>query len=801
MKYFFLTIAFLCSLHGVKAQDNLTLRYDRPADFFEEALVIGNGRLGGIVYGGTQTDRISLNDITLWTGEPDMKSVNPEAYKHLPAVREALNAEDYSRTDSLARFLQGKNSEKYQPLGNLFITYLDGANIANYNRSLSLNTATARTQYMRDGKKFATEYFVSAPDSVIVVHINSKSKGGINALVLLDSQLPHNTTVSGNRITSNGYAAYAANKYYINGEHGGHFYYDENRGIHFSTVVDVKNEGGTVSIEGTALRLNGCKEVVITIANATSFNGSDKDPVKEGRDYKTDAMRIINKAVAKEYKQLLNNHVADYQRYFSRVSLDLGKTDDAIKILTTDKQLRNYVEKHQSNPELEALYFQYGRYLLISSSRTPFVPANLQGLWNEYLDAPWRSNYTININLEENYWGAETTNLSEMHLPLATFIKSMERTGRMTAQSFYGVSNGWCAGHNSDIWAMTSPVGEQNESPEWANWTMGGAWLATHLWEHYMFTKDRQFIAEYYPTLKNAAEFCLNWLVEKNGELITMPSTSPENHFITDKGYNGSIFYGGTADLAIIRECVGDAVKAATTLGIDEDFCKKANNRLAKLRPYKIGKRGQLLEWYHDWDDADWTHRHQSHLIGLYPGHHITPASTPELANAAARSLEIKGDKTTGWSTGWRINLLARLLDGKNAYHMVRTLLNYVSPDKYEGADRRSGGGTYPNLLDAHSPFQIDGNFGGSAGIAEMLIQSTHDRITLLPACPEEWKDGAFSGLCARGGFVVDMKWKDGSAVSVTVYAREGGTTTLRANGQEHKLTLKKGEKKTITKL
>ena len=799
MKSLLLAIAFMWSFHEIKAHDNLTLCYDRPADFFEEALVIGNGHLGGIVYGGTTTDRISLNDITLWTGEPDMKSVSPEAYRHLPAVRQALNAEDYAKADSLARLLQGKNSEKYQPLGNLFTEYLDNAATDSYRRFLSLNTATAQTEYMRSGKRFSTEYFVSAPDSVIVVHLSTKAKGGINARIRLDSQLPHTIHTAGNRITSNGYAAYAANKYYINGEHGGHFYYDENRGIHFSTIVDIKNNGGTVVAEGNTLRVKGCKDVVITIANATSFNASDKDPVKEGRDYKAAALRIINKASAKAYKQLRDSHIADYQRYFHRVSIDLGKTDAAIKAMTTDRQLRNYVEQHQSNPELEALYFQYGRYLLISSSRTPFVPANLQGLWNEDMDAPWRSNYTININLEENYWGAETTNLSEMHLPLATFIKSMERTGRMTAQSFYGINNGWCAGHNSDIWAMTSPVGEQNESPEWANWTMGGAWLATHLWEHYMFTKDKQFIAEYYPTLKNAAEFCLNWLIEKDRELITMPSTSPENHFITDKGYNGSFFYGGTADLAIIRECVGDAVKAATELGIDEDFCRKANSRLARLRPYKTGRRGQLLEWYHDWDDADWTHRHQSHLIGLYPGHHITPATTPELAKAAARSLEIKGDKTTGWSTGWRINLFARLLDDKNAYHMVRTLLNYVSPDKYEGADRRSGGGTYPNLLDAHSPFQIDGNFSGSAGIAEMLIQSTPESITLLPACPQAWKDGAFSGLCARGGFTVDLKWKDGRAVSATIYARQGGTTTLRANGKEHKLTLKKGEKKQIT--
>lgn len=798
MKSLIPVLFLLLPFFGAKAQNELCLHYDRPAEFFEETLLIGNGRLGGIVYGGTKTDRISLNDITLWTGEPYKKSFAPDAYKHIPEVREALNNEDYAKADSLARLLQGLNSQKYQPLGTLYIDYKDDATITNYNRKLDLSDAVAENSYLRNNQPFHTEYFASAPDSVIVISILSKAKGGINAFVRLETEQPHEISSVGNEIISNGYVAYECNTYPVDGTHDGKFYYDPNRGIHFSTIIKAKNKGGKVIAENGGLRLKGCKEVLIFVSNATSFNGADKDPVREGRDYKTEVRRIIDNASKKDYTSLMLAHISDYNQYFSRVSLDLGETAPEIKALPTDKQLFNYTELSQKNPELEALYFQYGRYLLISCSRTAGVPANLQGLWNEYMNAPWRSNYTININTEENYWPSETTNLSEMHHSLTSFLKGMELTGRETARTYYDIGKGWCAGHNSDIWAMTCPVGEQNEDPQWANWTMGGAWMSTHIWEHYSFTKDKTFLKEYYPILKGAAEFCLNWLVEKNGELITMPSTSPENNFVTDKGFVGSFFYGGTADLAIIRECVGDAVKAAEELGLDTDFRNEANAKMVRLHPYKIGKRGQLLEWYHDWDDQDWTHRHQSHLIGLYPGHHISPLETPELAQAAARSLEIKGYLTTGWSTGWRINLLARLLDNDRAYRMYRTLLKYVSPDRYQGPDRRSGGGTYPNLLDAHSPFQIDGNFGGTSGVAEMLLQSSLNDITLLPACPADWQKGSVKGLCARGGFVLDFSWENGKVTKCVINARVAGSTIVNVNGKQYNISLAEGEEKSL---
>jgi len=434
--------------------------------------------------------------------------------------------------------------------------------------------------------------------------------------------------------------------------------------------------------------------------------------------------------------------------------------------------------------------------LLISSSRTSGVPANLQGLWNESVLPPWSSNYTVNINLEENYWASGTTNLIEMQYPLIEFIANLSKTGRKTAKDYYGVERGWCLGHNSDIWAMTCPVGLNEGDPSWACWTMGGTWLSTHIWEHYLFTLDKEFLCKFYPVLKGAAEFCMDWLVEKDGKLVTSPGTSPENKYITPDGYVGATSYGNTSDLAMIRECLIDAAEASKVLGVDKSFRKRIKKTLSRLYPYQIGTDGNLQEWYYDWQDQDPYHRHQSHLFGLYPGHHLSVEETPELAAACARTLQIKGDETTGWSTGWRVNLLARLRDGEKAYHMYRRLLRYVSPDNYKGEDARRGGGTYPNLLDAHSPFQIDGNFGGCSGVIEMLMQSSTNKIVLLPALPESWADGKVQGICARGGFVVDMEWKNREVVSLIVSSLKGGQTEICFNGVSKKVVFKAGERK-----
>ena len=797
------------------------LHYDRPATFFEEALVIGNGTMGGIVYGGTSQDRISLNDITLWTGEPcNMNVYSPDAHKSIPAIREALSKGDYREADRLQRDVQGHFSQNYQPLGQLVIEYLDTTEVVtDYRRWLDIGDATAHTTYKRGKYRYTTEYLASHPDSGLVVRITTNHPKGIHARLSLSCQLRHVTTATGQTLTTDGYAGYASLPSYYDAKEK--FAYDPQRGIHFRTKVQVN--AAKVKAEGDAVLVDGAREVTIYIVDATSFNGYDKDPVKQGKPYRQLADARLRHLASIPYKKIRQRHVKDYQSLYNRVKLSLGRSvyRDSVAV-PTDAQLRAYIDESLFNPDLEALYFQYGRYLLISCSRTPNVPANLQGLWNESILPPWSCNYTSNINVEENYWAAETAALPEMHQSLFTFMKELQGSGELTAKAYYGVNRGWCLAHNTDIWAMTCPVGLHTGDPMWANWNMGGVWLSTHIWEHYTFTLDKDFLREYFPVLKGAAEFCLGWLVPLSDftpqtsdishqpsaldYLITAPATSPENSFVTPDGYHGRTCFGGFADIAMIRECLSDARDAVSVLGdsvVESSFVAEVNAALARLHPYKIGHKGNLQEWFYDWDDEDPHHRHQSHLFGVYPGHHLDDGTNTKEAihRAASRTLELKGDQTTGWSTGWRVNLYARLHDAKNAYHIYRKLLSYVSPDGYRGSDARRGGGTYPNLLDAHSPFQIDGNFGGCAGVIEMLMQSEYTvcegspltTTELLPALPDNWKDGSVSGIRARGGITVDMTWKDKQVTSLTLTAQQPCTVSLLANGQQQTLKLKKG--------
>ena len=799
MKKVFWIILCMFFIPLVTFAGNMKLHYDRPAEYFEEALVIGNGTMGATLYGGVKKDKISFNDITLWTGEPESENSSPDAFNVIPEIRALLDNEDYEGADKAQYKVQGHYSENYQPLGTLTIEYLDDtAGISDYHRWLDIGNATARTQYLKDGKLFTSDYFASAPDSVIVIRLKSENKEGIHALLSFDSPLPHSSQVADNEISVEGYAAYHSFPVYYKAEDKHR--YDPERGIHFKTLVRVLSVDGSVKnrYSDSRIEIDGSTEVLILIANVTSFNGFDKDPVKEGRNYRSHVEKRMKCTIGKTYDALREAHIRDYKYYFDRVKLDLGNTDDDIAALPTDKQLLFYTDCKQQNPDLEELYFQFGRYLLISSSRTPGVPANLQGLWNESVLPPWSSNYTVNINLEENYWASGTTNLIEMQYPLIEFIANLSKTGRKTAKDYYGVERGWCLGHNSDIWAMTCPVGLNEGDPSWACWTMGGTWLSTHIWEHYLFTLDKGFLCKFYPVLKGAAEFCMDWLVEKDGKLVTSPGTSPENKYITPDGYVGATSYGNTSDLAMIRECLIDAAEASKVLGVDKSFRKRIKKTLSRLYPYQVGKDGNLQEWYYDWQDQDPYHRHQSHLFGLYPGHHLSVEETPELAAAWAPTHKIKGYHTTGWSTGWRVNLLARLRDGEKAYHMYRRLLRYVSPDNYKGEDARRGGGTYPNLLDAHSPFQIDGNFGGCSGVIEMLMQSSTNKIVLLPALPESWADGSVQGICARGGFVVNMEWKNREVVSLIVSSLKGGQTEICFNGVSKKVVFKAGEKKRL---
>ncbi len=775
--------------------NDLTLKFDRPADFFEETFVLGNGTQGAIVYGNPYRERISLNDITLWSGEPDTAAYNPGAYKYLPEIREALDKGDYSKAEALQTKMQGHNSQYYQPLGSLFIDFKDQTPVSNYHRKLDLNNALATVSYTKGQNEVLTEYLASAPDSLIAIRLTSTQPMSLS--LSFDSQLPHDENVNSFGISADGYAPYGF-EYKQRKET---LLFDPKRGIHFRANVAAVSNTGTIDTTDGQINVNDATDVTIYVTMSTNFEAPNINPANSHKDYKKIADNRRDNALNQQFDDIAARHTDDYRNLFSRVNVDFGTSDPRLQELPTDIRLKTYFDNRNYDPDLEELYFQFGRYLLISCSRTPNVPANLQGLWNEQVYAPWRSNYTVNINLEENYWPAEVTNLSELHYPLLSFVNQLQTTGKTTAKEYYNIDRGWCGAHNSDIWAMTCPVGHGDDHPQWANWNMGGAWLSSHIWQHYLFTKDKEFLREYYPVLKGAAEFCLEWLIEDaNGNLITSPSTSPENNFISPQGKAIATSAGCYADLGIIRECLADTRDAAVELGEDKALVAEIDAALSKLAPYKIGANGQLQEWAEDFKEQDPHHRHQSHLYGMFPGNHISIAETPELAAAVLRSLEIKGENTTGWSTGWRVNLLARLAQSDKAYSMYRRLLKYVSPDKYNGVDYRRGGGTYPNLLDAHSPFQIDGNFGGTAGVAEMLIQSTPTSIVLLPAVPDVWAvEGSFDGLRARGAFTVDAKWKKGEITEFTITSDKGGTTTVYANGKSYPVSLKPGESKTIT--
>jgi alpha-L-fucosidase 2 len=784
----------LCPTLSV-GQPALTLHYDKPASEWTEALPIGNGRLGAMIFGGAHEDLIQLNEATLWSGGPVDDNVNPKAYEFLAPARAALRRGEYGRAADLVRHMQGPYTQTYLPLGDVVIQQNAGqGNSTYYSRDLDIRSGLASTTFSIDGVRYRREVFASAPADVIVMRLSADPPRKISLTIAVRSQLRARTVATHGMLSLQGRAPTQVDPDYFNANNEPVVYDPDDtcKGMRFELSVKPLVKGGTVRITDTQIAINNATEVVLLLSATTSFNGFDRCPYSEGKDEHQANLEDVAKASRQTYAQLLEAHLADFHHYFDRVSLSLNPAEEDKSRLATDERLDAY-GRGAADSSLEALYFQYGRYLLISSSRTPGAPPNLQGIWNKDLRAPWSSNYTTNINVEMNYWPVETANLSELFSPLNDLIHNVAVTGARTAAGLYH-ARGWVLHHNSDIWAQSGPVGDFGKGdPKWANWYMGGDWLCHHLWEHYLFTGDRRFLEDAYPVMKGAAQFTLDWLqTDAQGHLVTMPSTSSENDYYYQQDgqrRQGSVTVASTMDMEIIRDLFANVIAASRVLNTDERLRQELTDAAAKLLPFQVGSKGQLQEWYRDFDDVDPHHRHTSHLYALYPANEISPLATPELAAAAKRSLELRGDHATGWSLAWRVNLWARLLDGNHAYALFRNLLRLTREVgiRYDG----NGGGAYPNLLDGHPPFQIDGNFASAAGVIEMLLQSQNEELHLLPALPDAWQAGSVRGLMARGGFVVDMDWTDHRLQSAVVVARNDGDCVVRTSEPVTLLPLK----------
>lgn len=749
------------------------LWYRQPAQHWVEALPIGNGRLGAMVFGGINRERLQLNEDTLWSGGPSEWN-NPAAREVLPEVRRLIAGGDYAKAQALCRNMQGPYNQSYQPLGDLIITSPGHSEAVDYRRSLNLQTGLATTHYRIGHSTYSREVFVSAPDQVMVIHFTCDQPGRMHFTASLSSLLHHTITVEeGNQLQLNGVCPSHVAPSYYNVEQP--VVYAEGAGMRFTIQLTAIAEGGVVSASDQGLCVEGASTVTLLLAAATSFNGFDKDPRQAGRDQVELVRNQLAAATRSGYESLRQAHIAEHSALFNRVSLDLGTTAAAEN--PTDERIARWPES--DDPQLVALLFQYGRYLLIASSRPGTQPANLQGIWNDQIRPPWSSNWTININTQMNYWHAEVTNLAQCHQPLFDMIVELSQTGRETAAINYGC-NGWVAHHNTDLWRQSAPVGDRGHGdPTWALWTMGGAWLCQHLWEHYAFSGDEAFLREHaYGHMRGAAEFCLDWLIpDGNGHLITSPATSPENTFHTPDGQTAGVSAATTMDMAVIWNLFTNCIAASYVLGVDEDFRKRLVLARSQLLPPQIGRLGQLQEWSQDWDDAEDHHRHVSHLFGVHPGAQITASTTPELFHAAKRSLELRSDESTGWSLAWKVNLWARFGDGERAYRVLALMLRLVETNDVSVV----GGGVYANLFCAHPPFQIDGNFGVAAGIAEMLVQSHEGQLNLLAALPQAWPQGTVTGLRARGGFTVDLSWRDGRLTKATVHAARDGQCRVHA--------------------
>ncbi|MFP9098968.1 glycosyl hydrolase family 95 catalytic domain-containing protein [Flavobacterium sp. RHBU_24] len=750
------------------SQDNgdLKLWYNKPATVWNEALPLGNGRLGAMVFGNPVNEKLQLNESTFWSGGPS-RNDNPDGPQVLDSIRYYIFKGDYKRAEVLSdKGLTAKklHGSMFQSAGNLNLAFENASGFTDYYRELDIEKAVFTTTFKVNGTTYKREIFTSFPENVIVIKLTASKPGMLSFTAGFDGELQqYSGAIDATTLHMTG----------ISGTHDG----VEGK-VKFDAKAKIINNGGQTSVEAGKIKVSRANEVTLLISVATNFTDYktlDTDENKKSSSY-------LNAAVKKPYKKLLNSHIAAYQNYFNRVKFDLGSS--AASKRPTDERIKNFAGTY--DPSLISLYYQFGRYLLISSSQPGGQPANLQGIWNGSINPAWDSKYTININTEMNYWPAEKCNLPEMHEPLIQLIKELSESGRETARVMYK-SGGWVAHHNTDIWRISGVVDFANAG----QWPMGGAWLSQHLWEKYLYNGDTKYLESVYPVLKSASEFYKDFLIEEPTHkwLVVSPSISPEN---TPQNHQGSALAAGTTmDNQLVFDLFTKTIKAAQLLKKDPALAADLQRLADRLPPMQIGRYGQLQEWMGDWDNPEDTHRHVSHLYGLYPGNQISPYTTPQLFDAAKTVLVHRGDVSTGWSMGWKVNLWAHLLDGNHANKLIKDQLTLVDPVK-----PGHSGGTYPNMFDAHPPFQIDGNFGCTSGITEMLLQTQTGAIDILPALPDDWKDGAISGLRAFGGFEVSIVWKDNKAKQVSITSKLGGNCRLRLPNE---VTLKGAALKTAS--